>query len=58
MNKKIAIVAAAAIIMLTGCSSFEGTVSKKVETFEDAHGRVCTVVKWSETGGIDCDFKP
>lgn len=44
-------------IFLTGCSSFDGQVGKKVETFEDDHGRVCTAMKWGDSSALDCDYK-
>lgn len=45
-----------AILALTGCSSWEGQVGKKVETFEDDFGRSCTTVKWGDSASLDCDF--
>lgn len=44
------------VILLAGCSSMEGQVGKKVDTFEDDYGRVCTTVKWGDSASIDCDW--
>lgn len=56
--KKLIATGAAALIILTGCSSFDGTVGKKVETFTDDFGRSCTSVKWGESSSVDCDYPP
>lgn len=45
-----------AIVMLTGCSSWQGQVGKRVDHQVDDHGRVCTIVKWGESASIDCDY--
>ena len=45
-----------ALVALTGCSSWEGQVGKKVDSFTDDHGRVCTSVKWGDSASVDCDF--
>lgn len=42
--------------LLTGCSSTEGQFGEKVKTFEDEHGRVCTIVKWGDSASVDCDY--
>jgi ABC-type Fe3+-citrate transport system substrate-binding protein len=43
-------------LLISGCSSMEGQVGKKVETFTDDHGRVCTSVKWGDSASVDCDW--
>lgn len=44
------------LVSTAGCSSFDGTVGETHKSFKDEYGRVCTIVKWGETGGIDCDW--
>lgn len=57
MKKKIAsVIVLLAVLSLSACSTFEGTMGAKVETFTDDHGRVCTMVKWNQSASIDCDF--
>jgi protein involved in sex pheromone biosynthesis len=58
MRKSLALLLVGVVFLLTGCSSFEGQVGKKVVSFEDEYGRVCTTVKWGDSASIDCDFKP
>lgn len=55
--KKIIVGLAATCLLFSGCSAYEGQMGKKTETFEDDHGRLCTVVKWGDSASLDCDFK-
>lgn len=58
--KRIAIGVAAlvATISLSSCSTFEGTLGKTYDSFEDEHGRNCTALKWGESSSLDCDYPP
>lgn len=56
--KKFIATGAAALILLTGCSSTDGQFGKKTETFEDNFGRDCTAVKWGDSASVDCDYPP
>lgn len=55
MKKKISALALA-VVMLTGCSSWQGQIGKTTEEFVDGHGRACTTVKWGDAASLDCDY--
>lgn len=57
MRKMIA-TGAAALILLSGCSSMQGQVGKKTDSFKDDYGRSCTALKWGDSSSIDCDYPP
>lgn len=54
--KRTVLILLGAVMLLTGCSRFEGQTGKAVDTFTDKHGRNCTTVKWGESASIDCDY--